>query len=117
MPVSKIVSGGQTRVDRATLDAALDSEFPCGAGNIGIFRWIPSISAEFCRPWGAPLNSSLWLHIFCSYESNCLLPCYGAQYFSAGAPALSGRSLSSNIARSDNRMEWPFAGGGLGVIP
>jgi hypothetical protein len=30
MPLSKIVSGGQTGVDRGALDAALATEFPCG---------------------------------------------------------------------------------------
>jgi Circularly permutated YpsA SLOG family len=30
MPLRKIVSGGQTGVDRAALDAALASQFPCG---------------------------------------------------------------------------------------
>jgi hypothetical protein len=30
MPFSKIVSGGQTGVDRGALDAALAAEFPCG---------------------------------------------------------------------------------------
>jgi Circularly permutated YpsA SLOG family len=30
MPLSKIISGGQTGVDRAALDAALAAAFPCG---------------------------------------------------------------------------------------
>jgi hypothetical protein len=30
MPLTKIVSGGQTGVDRGALDAALDHRFPCG---------------------------------------------------------------------------------------
>lgn len=30
MPLRKIVSGGQTGVDRGALDAALESHFPCG---------------------------------------------------------------------------------------
>ena len=30
MPLSKIVSGGQTGVDRGALDAALEAGFPCG---------------------------------------------------------------------------------------
>jgi hypothetical protein len=30
MPLKKIVSGGQTGVDRAALDAALAAQFPCG---------------------------------------------------------------------------------------
>ena len=30
MPLKKIVSGGQTGVDRAALDAALSLAFPCG---------------------------------------------------------------------------------------
>jgi hypothetical protein len=30
MPLTKIVSGGQTGVDRGALDAALECDFPCG---------------------------------------------------------------------------------------
>lgn len=30
MPLRKIVSGGQTGIDRGALDAALESNFPCG---------------------------------------------------------------------------------------
>jgi hypothetical protein len=35
MPLTKIVSGGQTGVDRGALDAALAAKFPCGG-------WCPS---------------------------------------------------------------------------
>jgi hypothetical protein len=38
MALTKIVSGGQTGVDRGALDAALAAEFPCGG-------WCPADGA------------------------------------------------------------------------
>nr|WP_321354819.1 putative molybdenum carrier protein [uncultured Draconibacterium sp.] len=54
IPCQKLISGGQTGVDRAVLDACLKYSFPCGG-------WYPKKPVRIVRPDANPAHIIPWL--------------------------------------------------------
>jgi hypothetical protein len=96
MPLTRIVSGGQTGADRAALDAALDLAFPCGG-------WCPKGRRAEDGPIAAryPLRETSSIEYPVRTERNVLDS--DGTLLLARSPLRGGTALTERLARRHGR--------------